>query len=223
MAEPDHGARDRDERLHQLGLVCGRAPSARWRRSRTARRPTAPARKAPTIPPRKRSGTKTVKCQTAMPIITQTMTLIGPSRASFGRGSLGLRLRLLLGLGARTRAVLVVTRGLGSPAASAPSPSPSPSAVGAAGAGAGRWRWRRPWAGRPSWERAPPALAPRFGALGSSGAGHAARPSPRRGRERRHQAAVLLEHDLAAAHVDRLALLPLHEHRRGDEDRGVGA
>ena len=35
------------------------------------------ARKAPTIPPQKRSGTNTVKCQTAIPIITQTSRLIG--------------------------------------------------------------------------------------------------------------------------------------------------
>jgi hypothetical protein len=34
------------------------------------------ARKAPTIPPQKRSGTNTVKCQTAMPIMTQTIMLI---------------------------------------------------------------------------------------------------------------------------------------------------
>ena len=32
--------------------------------------------KAPTIPPQKRSGTKTMKCQIAIPIITQTSMLI---------------------------------------------------------------------------------------------------------------------------------------------------
>ena len=32
---------------------------------------------APTIPPQKRSGTNTMKCQIAIPIITQTSMLIG--------------------------------------------------------------------------------------------------------------------------------------------------
>src|SRR3954447_15038828 len=38
--------------------------------------PIHAARKAPTIPPAKRSGTKTVKCQIAMPTIDQTKTLM---------------------------------------------------------------------------------------------------------------------------------------------------
>ena len=43
----------------------------------TTAAPTAAARKAPTIPPQKRSGTNTAKCQIAMPIMTQTSMLIG--------------------------------------------------------------------------------------------------------------------------------------------------
>ena len=107
---------------------------------------------------------------------------------------------------------------------------------GAAGGGGRRCRPRR--RGRRSGRRA------RHGPLpGSSGAGRApgaARPrgrpgargtgrgrgrlgGERPGRERRHQPAVLLHDDPPAAHVDLLALLPLHQHRRGDEDRRVGA
>src|SRR4051812_19997626 len=40
---------------------------------------TKAATKAPTIPPQKRSGTNTVKCHTAIPIITQTSRLIAAS------------------------------------------------------------------------------------------------------------------------------------------------
>src|SRR4051794_6569909 len=67
--------------------------------------PNIAARNAPTIPPRKRSGTQTAKCQIAIPIIThtRTLTLASPSPVLLALPArLGLRLLLrLLARGAR--------------------------------------------------------------------------------------------------------------------------
>src|SRR5918999_2552946 len=93
---------------------------------------TTAARKAPTMPPQKRSGRKTVKCQTAMPIMTQTTSDTAYLLPCFFRE------RWRFGLGLPEPAVLV-TRDLARPAG-APSPArgaPSPAGVGLVGRAGG--------------------------------------------------------------------------------------
>src|SRR3954470_6403936 len=57
--------------------VCARSGTERPEMPNpNAAAPTTAARNAPTIPPQKRSGRKTVKCHRAMPIITHTSRLM---------------------------------------------------------------------------------------------------------------------------------------------------
>ena len=98
-----------DQRPAQVGVVLAgdgsRDDEAEYDRT------DAIARKAPTIPPQKRSGTNTVKCQMAIPIITQTSMLIGappvllPRRWRFGLGFGASRWAVARGRGVAAAAV----------------------------------------------------------------------------------------------------------------------
>src|SRR5687768_17099832 len=58
------------------------APVAIWAIAPVTIAPATAPPKAPTIPPRKRSGTNTVKCQRATPIVNQTTAAISESPSS---------------------------------------------------------------------------------------------------------------------------------------------
>ena len=190
---------------------------------------TAEARKAPTIPPQKRSGTNTVKCQTAMPIMTQTTRLIGDLPCFFrGRWRFGFWRRRRRA-GARGRCAVAVSvgprrrplagLGVGRLAGSGRAARWCAGSVGGPAAAPGSWGAAR-W---PVWRAAarPARRAARLVARGRRRAGarsararrgHSRGGGRRPGGERGHDPAVLLHHQPAAAHVDLLALLPLHEH-----------
>ena len=132
---------------------CGPGPRGPTRGSRTAPAPTMATRNAPTMPPQKRSGTNTVKCQMAIPIITQTTMAIAQRLPCFLRPRLA-RARLGLGAcrrccsrGSRRRRCRLAVRS--APARAAGSP-PGSGGWRARGGGGGAWRRRRrpPWRGR---------------------------------------------------------------------------
>ena len=118
-----------------------------------------------------------------------------------------------------------------------PAAGPRPAARCAAAAAASPSGWwcgtaRRPRGARGvrrgSWAPAPRARrSPRRGHAGSrtrtGSRGGRRGLAERAGREGRDVTAELLEHQPPAAHVGQLALLPLDQHRRRDEDRRVGA
>lgn len=67
--------RDRPQRLCDAGWICRR--NTRRRQNEAREQPaTEGARKAPTMPPQNRSGTRTARCQNAIATMTQTRTLI---------------------------------------------------------------------------------------------------------------------------------------------------
>ncbi len=170
------------------------------------------------MPPRKWSGTNTLKCQSAIPMVTQTRIAIsGASHAC----------ALACRLPAGGKAALAI----GHPAASAHG-----SAWSARRARRGRPP-RRP--SRPRTPRAParprgsgrPALPAGVGSSGAHlddvlvGIGRLAAVDPRHlvVLGERGDVAHLLRDPGGAGAVGGLALLPGDQHRRGDEDRRVGA
>src|SRR5215211_6965966 len=88
-------------------------PEAIWTIPPEIIAPATAPRRAPTIPPQKRSGRNTVKCQSAIPTVNQTTAAIStPPRgrssmppvlaaATTGTAALTLGARVALGLGAR--------------------------------------------------------------------------------------------------------------------------